>query len=141
LTRGLAAALAAGTLAGGIGAQVFAPLPAYAAPVVIARDSPAGWAEAPPLVPTDVIAGTPCSDYAKIDWAAGPNKTVFCDRVGDPPQLRWTFPDYNGRDFNTGKVVRDSPCPVPWQVAYSTDIYLVTCSAVSKTWVLGLLRP
>jgi hypothetical protein len=67
MTRGLAVALAAGFVAGSVGAQSFAPLPAYAAQAMGAPDSRAGWAEAPPL-----LSGTSSSSSSAPSTAAAP---------------------------------------------------------------------
>jgi hypothetical protein len=68
MTRGLAVALAAGFVAGSVGAQSFAPLPAYAAQAMGAPDSRAGWAEAPPL-----LSGTSSSSAPSTAAAPAPS--------------------------------------------------------------------
>jgi hypothetical protein len=139
MMRGLAVAPATGFLAGGIGAQSLAPLPAYAAPMMGAPDSRGGVKEAPPLVPTDVILGTPCSDFAKLDVEARYREAVVCQKlVGG---LEWHGV---GGEIMWGPDVEGSPCSQPWKYSRTTDQHLLTCQGPpfdDQVWILGISTP
>jgi hypothetical protein len=139
MTRGLAVALAAGFLAGGIGAQSFAPLPAYAAPMMGAPDSRGGVKEAPPLLPRDEQLFTPCSDYAKLDVELGTGEEVVCDKFVSG--LKWA-PVPGG--VMRGPDVYGSPCSQPWKYSRTTDQHLLTCQGppfTNQIWTLGKGTP
>jgi hypothetical protein len=145
MTRGLAVALVAGFVAGSVGAQSFAPLPAYAAQAMGARDSRAGWAEAPPLLPSDQQMNMPCNDFAKLDYALisypftpqTDRVRVVCSPLGIPPVQKWN----SAPDNIAGVNATGSPCSPEGIYSATTDEHLLSCSPSTPggptTWKLG----
>jgi hypothetical protein len=129
-TRGLAVALAAGFLAGGIGAQSFAPLPAYATPMMGAPDSRGGvkedrvWA----------LAGQPCDNEYQLGQDTQTHALIVC-KGGV-----WAF-DGSIKLTIVG-VTTGSPCAGQGgNRAESNDGYLNTCDPYTNVWVRGYGGP
>jgi hypothetical protein len=128
MMRGLAVALATGFLAGGIGAQSLAPLPAYAAPIMIAPDSRGGVKDVPPLF----VAGQSCYDEYKLDLDNANGQLIVCSGG----EWLWT-----NVKLAQGNVTTGSPCVGRGDRAKSSDGYLNTCGQYTNVWVRGYAEP
>jgi hypothetical protein len=138
--RLIVAALAAAFFAGGIGAQSFAPLPAYAAPMMIAPDSRAGWAEVPPLLPRDVILNAKCYDNGKMDMTVSPDSGDRVPAICEMASWRVLPGGPIGEIPGVDQV--GQPCPLepgPWMgytLSKTPDGHLLNCYP-GRNWSIG----